>query len=75
MVGNQYFVPDGASYGYVGSGMYYVLSYIFVDPRDGQKYKTVRMPDGKWWMAENLNYKTPTGSLCLGIGDYQADCT
>lgn len=29
----------------------------FKDPRDGKKYRTVKMPDGKTWMAENLNYK------------------
>ncbi len=29
---------------------------LFTDPRDGQTYKTVIMPDGKRWMAENLKY-------------------
>ena len=29
---------------------------IFTDPRDGKKYKTVVMPDGKTWFAQNLNY-------------------
>jgi len=28
------------------------------DKRDGQKYRTVKMPDGKTWMAQNLNYET-----------------
>jgi hypothetical protein len=28
----------------------------FTDRRDGRVYKTVKMPDGKTWMAENLNY-------------------
>lgn len=41
----------------------------FKDPRDGKKYKTVKMPDGKTWMAENLNYKMD-GSSC-----YQNDST
>ena len=41
----------------------------FKDPRDGKKYKTVKMPDGKTWMAENLNYKME-GSSC-----YQDDAT
>jgi uncharacterized protein (TIGR02145 family) len=27
------------------------------DPRDQKVYKTVRMPDSKVWMAENLNYQ------------------
>lgn len=26
----------------------------FTDSRDGKVYKTVLMPDGKWWAAENL---------------------
>jgi uncharacterized protein (TIGR02145 family) len=30
----------------------------FTDQRDGKQYKTVVMPDGKTWMAENLNYIT-----------------
>jgi len=29
----------------------------FIDKRDGQEYQTVKMPDGKIWMAQNLNYK------------------
>jgi uncharacterized protein (TIGR02145 family) len=28
----------------------------FTDPRDGRAYKTVVMPDGKTWFAQNLNY-------------------
>jgi uncharacterized protein (TIGR02145 family) len=28
----------------------------FIDPRDGKSYKTVVMPDGKTWFAQNLNY-------------------
>jgi uncharacterized protein (TIGR02145 family) len=30
----------------------------FQDPRDQKMYKTVKMPDGKVWMAENLNYQS-----------------
>jgi uncharacterized protein (TIGR02145 family) len=28
----------------------------FTDPRDGKNYKTVVMPDGRTWFAQNLNY-------------------
>ena len=39
----------------------------FTDERDGQTYKTVKMPDGKVWMAQNLNYKPESGnSWCYG---------
>jgi uncharacterized protein (TIGR02145 family) len=31
----------------------------FTDPRDGRTYKTVVMPDGMEWLAENLNYNQP----------------
>jgi uncharacterized protein (TIGR02145 family) len=30
----------------------------FTDKRDGQRYKGVKMPDGRTWMAQNLNYQT-----------------
>jgi uncharacterized protein (TIGR02145 family) len=33
----------------------------FIDERDGQKYRTVTMPDGRVWMAQNLNYKPKSG--------------
>jgi uncharacterized protein (TIGR02145 family) len=33
----------------------------FTDERDGQTYRTVKMPDGKVWMAQNLNYKPESG--------------
>jgi len=36
----------------------------FTDERDGQTYKTVKMPDGKVWMAQNLNYKPESGHSC-----------
>lgn len=28
----------------------------FTDPRDGHLYKTVMMPDGKWWVADNIAF-------------------
>jgi uncharacterized protein (TIGR02145 family) len=44
----------------------------FTDLRDGQKYRTVKMPDGKIWMAENLNYETDN-SWCYDNAD--SNCT
>jgi len=35
----------------------------FTDSRDGKKYRAVEI-GGKRWMAENLNYTTPSGSWC-----------
>jgi TonB family protein len=43
----------------------------FTDLRDGRVYKAVKMPDGKTWMGENLNYKT-VNSWCYGNDD--ANC-
>ena len=41
----------------------------FTDKRDGQVYRTVKMPDGKVWMAQNLNYKIEN-SCCYANDDY-----
>jgi uncharacterized protein (TIGR02145 family) len=38
------------------------VTYVpLTDGRDGKTYKTVKMPDGKIWLAENLNYDTANG--------------
>ena len=34
---------------------------FFVDPRDGQQYKTAKLKDGKIWMSENLNFDVGKG--------------
>jgi len=39
-----------------------VVTSFFTDSRDGKVYRTVLMPDGKVWMAENLNYRDPSWS-------------
>jgi uncharacterized protein (TIGR02145 family) len=46
----------------------------FTDERDGQTYKTVKMPDGKVWMAQNLNYKPESGnSWCYDNDESMGD--
>jgi len=45
---------------------------IFTDFRDGKKYKTVNMPDGKMWMAENLNYDAKS-SKCYDDKSYYCE--
>ena len=32
------------------------LEAFIKDSRDGKSYRIVEMPDGKWWMAENLDF-------------------
>jgi uncharacterized protein (TIGR02145 family) len=41
-----------------GGGTLKTAKETFTDSRDGKTYKTVKMPDGKTWMAQNLNYET-----------------
>ena len=43
----------------------------FRDSRDGQSYRTVLMPDGKTWMAQNLNFLRHAfgESWCYGNDD------
>lgn len=38
----------------IGTASVILQGGTFTDPRDGKVYKTVLMPDGKWWAAENL---------------------
>jgi uncharacterized protein (TIGR02145 family) len=42
----------------------------FTDPRDGKSYKTVVMPDGRTWFAQNLNY---TKDLTYNAYAYEAN--
>ena len=42
----------------------------FRDPRDGKPYKTVVMPDGRTWFAQNLNY---TKDLTYNVYSYEAN--
>jgi uncharacterized protein (TIGR02145 family) len=32
----------------------------FTDPRDGNVYRTVLMPDGNWWTIDNFKYNSPS---------------
>jgi uncharacterized protein (TIGR02145 family) len=43
------------------------------DKRDGKKYKIVRMPDNRYWMAENLNYE-PLHGLSKCYRDEEENC-
>lgn len=48
------------------------LEGAFIDPRDGQRYKTIKIGKDEW-MAQNLNYETPQGSYCYE--NDEAHCT
>jgi uncharacterized protein (TIGR02145 family) len=46
----------------------------FTDKRDGKAYRTVKMPDGKTWMAQNLNYQPQSGkSWCYDNNNSNCD--
>lgn len=40
------------------------------DPRDGKVYRTVLMPDGKWWLAENLAWAGSGSGVAFVDGRY-----
>lgn len=43
-----------------------------LDPRDKQRYNTVRMADGRIWMAENMKYNT-NESICPNNNQKECD--
>lgn len=50
----------------------FAIADSFTDSRDGKVYKTEKMPDGKIWMTENLNYETGN-SWCYDNRDDNCD--
>ena len=57
-------IPEAAWPGHEGHGDYLanadggcdLNANTFTDSRDGQEYSWVILPDGRKWMAKNLNY-------------------
>ena len=64
---NQATAPTNQSAGVDSSG-------TLTDSRNGKTYKTVKMPDGKRWMAENLNYPTQNIGNSWCYGDNKSNC-
>lgn len=38
---------------------------IFIDPRDGKSYNIIKLLDGKWWFAQNLNFTINGSRIAL----------
>lgn len=55
---DTYETVNGTGAGGGNGGLHRRVKGTFTDGRNGRTYKTVIMPDGKIWMAENLNYQT-----------------
>jgi uncharacterized protein (TIGR02145 family) len=64
---NQATAPTNQSASVDGSG-------TLTDSRNGKTYKTVKMPDGKRWMAENLNYPAQNIGNSWCYGDNKSNC-
>jgi uncharacterized protein (TIGR02145 family) len=50
----------------------------FIDPRDGNEYRTVKLRDGRTWFAENLRYElrgSAPGSYPRLVNTFPADST
>jgi len=68
-VGTKYFIKAyainevGVAYGQEIQFKTRNDSSSFIDPRDNQTYSIVKVGD-QWWMSQNLNFSTASGSYC-----------